>query len=72
MKKTAKLVDNSEAVDSSSDVVVSFEFGLSRVTLSDLGEFMKAGWFAHDLARLSEGELFLTLVMMRLLFIRSS
>jgi hypothetical protein len=41
VKKTAKLVDSLEAVDSSSDVAVSFELGLSRFTLRELDEFMK-------------------------------
>ena len=56
VKKTTKLIDSSEAVDSSSDVVVSFEFGLSRVTLRELDELAKLGWFSRDLARPSEGE----------------
>jgi hypothetical protein len=38
VKKTTKLVDSSEVADSASDVAVSFEFGLSRVTSSDLDE----------------------------------
>ena len=45
VKKTAKPVESSEVADSASDAAVSFEFGLSRVTLSDLDEFAKAGWF---------------------------
>ena len=56
VKKTMKHVDSSEVADSASDAAVSFEFGLSRVTLSDLDEFAKVGWFPRDLARLSEGE----------------
>ena len=56
VKKTAKPVDSSEVTESASDAAVSFEFGLSRVTLSDLDEFAKAGWFARDLMRPSEGE----------------
>jgi hypothetical protein len=56
VKKTAKPVNSSEVADSASDAVVSFEFGLSRVTLSDLDDFTKAGWFPRDLARPSEGE----------------
>jgi hypothetical protein len=51
VKKTAKPVDGSDVANSTSDVAVSFEFGLSRVTSSDLDEFVKAGWFARDLAR---------------------
>ena len=56
VKKTAKPVDSLEVADSASDAAVSFEFGLSRVTSSDLDKFAKAGWFARDLARPSEGE----------------
>lgn len=56
VKKTARPVDRSEAVDSSSNATVSFDFGLSRVTLKQLDEFTKMGWFPHDLARPSEGE----------------
>ena len=48
-----------EVADSASDAAVSFEFGLSRITLSDLDEFVKAGWFARDLARPSEGDVVL-------------
>ena len=43
VKKTTKPVDSLEVADSASDAVVSFEFGLSRVTSSDLEEFVKAG-----------------------------
>ena len=46
VKRTARPVDSLAVADSASDVVVSFEFGLSRVTSSDLDEFTKAGWFA--------------------------
>ena len=56
VKKIAKPVDSFEVADSGSDAVVSFEFGLLRVTLSDLDEFVKVGSFARDLARPSEGE----------------
>ena len=35
---------------------MSFEFDLSRITSSDLGDFAKAAWFARDSARPSEGE----------------
>ena len=56
VKRTAKPVDSSKVADSASAAAVSFEFGLSRITLSDLDEFVKAGWFARDLARPSEGE----------------
>jgi hypothetical protein len=51
-----KPVDSSEVTDSASDATVSFEFGLSRVTSSNLDDFAKASWFARDLARPSEGE----------------
>ena len=56
VKRTAKPFDSSKVADSASAAAVSFEFGLSRITLSDLDEFVKAGWFARDLARPSEGE----------------
>ena len=56
VRKTVKPVDSSEAIDSLANVVVSFEFGLSRVTLQELDEFTKLGWFRHELARPSEGE----------------
>jgi hypothetical protein len=59
VKKTARPVDRSEAIDSSSDVAVSFDFGLSRVTLKQLDEFTKMGWFPHDLARPSKREVIL-------------
>ena len=45
VKKIVKPVDSLEVVDSALDVTVSFEFGLLRVTSSDLDEFAKAGWF---------------------------
>ena len=35
---------------------MSFEFGLSRVTSSDVDDFAKAGWFDRDLARPSDGD----------------
>lgn len=35
---------------------MSFEFGLSRVTSSDLDDFVKACWFDRDLARPLDGE----------------
>jgi hypothetical protein len=54
-----KPIDSLEVADSASDAAVSFEFGLSRVTSSDLDEFTEAGWFAQDLARPSEGEVVL-------------
>jgi hypothetical protein len=38
VKKTTKPVDSLEVANSASDAVVSFEFGLLRVTLSDLDE----------------------------------
>ena len=56
MRKTAKPVDSSKAVDSTSDTGVSFEFGLSRVTSMELDEFAKVGWFPRNLVRPSEGE----------------
>jgi hypothetical protein len=56
LKKTARVVDSSKAIDSTSDVAMSFEFGLSRATLKELDEFTKMGWFPRDFARLSEGE----------------
>ena len=59
MKKTARPIDSLEVADSASDATVSFEFGLSRVTSSNLDEFVKAGWFGRDLVRPSEGEVVL-------------
>lgn len=56
VKKTAKLANGTDVADSASNAGVSFKFGLSRVTSSDLGDFAKWGWFLHDLARPSEGE----------------
>ena len=56
VRKTVKPVDSSEAIDSASDTGVSFEFGLSRVTLIELDEFAKVGWFPRDLARPFLGE----------------
>ena len=56
VKKTVKPVDSSKVADSVLDIAVSLEFGLSRVTSSDLDKFAMAGWFARDLARPSEGE----------------
>ena len=55
MKKTVRLVEGSDVADSGSDVMLSFEFGLSRVTSSDLDDYVKA-WFACDSARPSGGE----------------
>ena len=54
VKKTMKPVDSLEVADSASDAAVSFEFGLSRVTSSDLDKFAKAGWFSRDLTRPGE------------------
>lgn len=51
VRKTTKHVDSSNAIDSTSGVGVSFEFGLSRVTSLELDEFAKVGWFPYDLAR---------------------
>ena len=59
VKRTARPIDSSEAIDSSSDVAVSFEFGPSRVTLKELDEYVKMGWFPRDLARPSKGEVVL-------------
>ena len=59
VRKIAKPVDSSNAIDSTSGAGVSFEFGLSRVTLLELDEFAKVGWFPRDLARPSEGEVVL-------------
>ena len=56
VNKNARPVDSLEVVDSTLDATVSFEFGLSRVTSSDLDEFVKAGWFGWDLVRLPKGE----------------
>jgi len=58
MKKNVKPVDSLDVADSASDAsdVVELYFCLSRVTLSNLDEFVKAGWFARDLARSFEGE----------------
>jgi hypothetical protein len=72
VKKTARPVDRSEAIDSSSDVAVSFDFGLSRVTLKQLDEFTKMGWFPHTLRGCQRERSFLTLIIMRLSFTRSS
>ena len=71
VRKTTKPIDSSNAANSTSGAAMNFEFGLLRVTSSDLDEFAKAGWFARDIARPSRGRLFLTLMMMRLLFTRS-
>ena len=56
VKKTARPVEGSDVADSGSDVLSSFEFGLSRVTSSDLVDYAKATWFARDSTRLSGGE----------------
>ena len=56
MKKTVRLVEGSDVADSGSDVMLSFEFGLSRVTSSDLDDYAKATWFARDSTRPSRGE----------------
>jgi hypothetical protein len=50
----ARLVD--DVADSGSGDGVSFDFGVSRITSSDLDEFARAAWFDRDSARLSEGE----------------
>ena len=36
--------------------MLSFDFGLSRVTSSDLDDYAKATWFARDSTRPSRGE----------------
>ena len=59
VKRTVRPVDSSEAIDSSSDAAMSFEFGPTRVTLKELDEFVKMGWFPRDLARPSKGEVVL-------------
>ena len=51
VKKTARPVEGSDVANSGSDVVLSFEFGQSRVTSSDLGDYAKATWFARDSTR---------------------
>jgi hypothetical protein len=40
VKKTARPIDSSKAIDSAADVAVSFEFGPTRVTLKELDKFM--------------------------------
>ena len=70
VKKVGRPVDGSDVADSGSDVVLSFEFGLSRVTSSDLDDYAKATWFAHDPARPSGMRPLLTLNMMRFSFSR--
>ena len=44
VRKTLKPIDILDVADSTLDVVVSFKFGLLRVTSSDLDEFAKAIW----------------------------
>ena len=70
MKKTARPVEGSDVANSGSDVVLSFEFGLSRVTSSDLDDYAKVAWFAHDSTRPSGVRPLLTLKMRRLSFSR--
>jgi hypothetical protein len=54
IKQTARPID--DVVDSGSSDGVSFNFGVSRITSSNLDEFTRAAWFDHDSARPSEGE----------------
>lgn len=56
VKKTARLADGADVADFGSDAAMSFEFGLSRVTSSDLDDFVKAAWFMCDAARPCGGE----------------
>ena len=56
VKKTARPVEGSDVANSGSDVVLSFEFGLSRVTSSDLDDYAMATWFVRDSTRPSGGE----------------
>jgi len=56
MKQSAKVVEEADIADSGSNTTLSFEFGLSRITSGDLDSFVRAGWFAVDVARPSGGE----------------
>ena len=56
VKETVRPIEGSDVADSGSDVVLSFELGLSRVTSSDFDDYAKATWFARDSARPSVGE----------------
>ena len=56
VRKTARPVKGSDVDNSGSDVMLSFEFCLSRVTSSDLDDYAKATWFARDSTRPSGGE----------------
>ena len=49
-------IDSTEAIYFVSEVAVSFDFSPTRVTLEELDEFVKMGWFPRNLARLLEGE----------------
>ena len=49
-------IDSTEAIYFVSEVAVSFDFSPTRVTLEELDEFVKFGWFSHELARLPNGE----------------
>jgi hypothetical protein len=53
-KQIARLVD--DVADSRSGDGVTFDFGVSRITSSDLDEFAKVAWFDRDSARPLEGE----------------
>ena len=71
VKETVRPIEGSDVADSGSDVVLSFEPGLSRVTSSDLDDYAKATWFAVTLRGCLVVRLFLTLKMMRLSFSNS-
>ena len=71
VKKMMRPVEGSDVADSGLDVMLSFEFGLSRVTSSDLDDYAKATWFAVTLRGCLVVRLFLTLKMMRLSFSNS-
>jgi hypothetical protein len=53
MKQIARLVD--DVANSRSGDGVTFDFGVSRITSSDLDEFTKVAWFDRDSTRPSEG-----------------
>lgn len=56
IKSTMKLMDEGEAPEAGGAENVSFEFGLSRVTESELDSFAKRGWLDRGLARATKGE----------------
>jgi hypothetical protein len=51
-----KLMDEGEVPEAGGAKNVSFEFGLSRVTESELDYFAKRGWLDRALARATKGE----------------